>query len=67
MTAQDVVYSYTQARDSYYYDSRFVHFSSVTAPDDKTVVITTDTAMESVALLLDFPIVRRTARRRPPD
>ena len=58
MTAQDVVYSYTQARDSYYYDSRFVHFSSVTAPDDKTVVITTDTAMESVALLLDFPIVR---------
>lgn len=58
LTAQDVVYSYTQARNCSYYDSRFVHFSSVSASDDHTVVITTDTAMESVALLLDFPIVR---------
>lgn len=65
LTAQDVVYSYTQARDCSYYDSRFVHFSSVSAPDDRTVVITTDTAMESLALLLDFPIVRSGTAEAP--
>lgn len=61
LTAQDVVYSYTLARDSSYYDGRFSHFSSVTAPDNRTVVITTDTKYEAVTLLLDFPIVRDTS------
>ena len=68
LTADDVVYSYTMARDSDYYAGRFRHFSGVTAQDDSTVVITTDTSIESVAVLLDFPIVRTdTGEDEVPD
>lgn len=67
LTAGDVVYSYTLARDSSYYDGRFVHFTSVTAPDTRTVVITTDTKFEAVTLLLDFPIVRDTTADQAAD
>ena len=59
LTAEDVVYSYTLARDSSYYDGRFRHFTSVAAQGTDTLIIQTDTSYESVALLLDFPIVRK--------
>ena len=59
LTAEDVVYSYTLARDSSYYDGRFRHFTSVAAQGADTLIIQTDTSYESVALLLDFPIVRK--------
>lgn len=58
LTAQDVVYSFEKAKDSDYYGNRFYYISSVTAQDSSTVVITTSVSYESVAMLLDFPIVR---------
>lgn len=58
MTADDVLYSYHMAEESNYYGNRFYHLESVTAQDPSTLVITTSTSYENVALLLDFPIVR---------
>lgn len=58
LTAQDVVYSYETARNSTYYGNRFYHIDEVTAENDRTLVITTDTAFEAVTLLLDFPVVQ---------
>lgn len=68
LTAQDVVYSYETAKASDYYGNRFIHVDTVTAQDDRTVVFATDTAYESLALLLDFPIVRDgTGEQAVPD
>lgn len=57
LSAQDVLYSYEKAKASSYYGNRFYHVSEVAA-EGSTVVFTTDTSYESLALLLDFPIVR---------
>ncbi len=57
LTAQDVVYSFTQAKASDYYGNRFIHIDEVVATDASTVTVTTDTACEAIDLLLDFPIV----------
>lgn len=57
LTTQDVLYSYEKAKASDYYGNRFYHVSDVAA-DGSTVVFTTDTSYENLALLLDFPIVR---------
>lgn len=59
LTAEDVVYSWQLAFESDYYGNRFYHFKSVTAESAYKVVITTKTSYENVALLLDFPIVRK--------
>ncbi len=68
LTAQDVVYSYEQAKASSYYNNRFYHINAVTAQEDGTVAVTTDTSFEAVALLLDFPIVREGTGEDPcPD
>lgn len=68
LTAEDVVYSYEQARGCDYYGNRFYHISSITAQDTQTLVVTTDTSFETVALLLDFPIIRSgTAGDACPD
>lgn len=68
LTAQDVVYSYEQAKASDYYYNRFYHIDAVTAQEDGTVAVTTDTSFETVALLLDFPIVREGTGEDPcPD
>jgi len=57
LTAQDVVYSYETAKESSYYGNRFYHVNEVRAEGRQTVVIVTDTAFESVAMLFDFPII----------
>lgn len=65
LTAQDVVYSYEAAKASSYYGNRFYHIDAVTAADSRTVTVTTDTAFENVALLLDFPIVQQNTADDP--
>lgn len=65
LTAQDVVYSFTQAKAGSYYGNRFIHIDEVTASDANTVVITTDTAYEAVSLLLDFPIIPENTGAQP--
>ena len=68
MTADDVLYSYELARASDYYGNRFYHFDTVTVQNARTLVITTKTAYEKAALLLDFPIVREgTGEQEVPD
>lgn len=61
LTAQDVVYSISQARGSDYYGSRFYALTGVTASDTHTVVLTTSVAYECLPLLLDIPITRDTS------
>lgn len=58
LTAQDAVYSISQARGSDYYGSRFYAVTGVSAPDEYTLVLTTSTAYECLPLLLDIPITR---------
>ena len=65
LTAQDVVYSYEAAKNSDYYGNRFYHIDEFTADNDRTILITTDTAYESVSLLLDFPIVQFGTAENP--
>jgi len=68
LTAGDVLYSYEQAKESTYYSSRFFHVTGFTAQEDGTILVTTDTGYESVAMLLDFPIIRQgTAVQDIPD
>lgn len=65
LTAEDVVYSYEAARASKYYGNRFQHITGFTAENDRTVVVTTDTAFEHVGVLLDFPIVQLDTGENP--
>lgn len=68
VTAKDVVYSYEMAKESDYYGNRFYYFESVEAVNSRTVVVTTSTSYENVALLMDFPIVREGTGEMPvPD
>jgi len=68
VTSQDVLYSYELAKESDYYGNRFYYFQDVVAIDRYTIAITTSTAYENVAVLLDFPIVRRGTGSYPvPD
>jgi len=68
LTAQDVVYSFEQAKNSPYYGDRFFHILGFEAQEDGSILITTDTSYESVATLLDFPIIRLgTAETDVPD
>ena len=60
LTAQDVVYSISQARGSDYYGSRFYALTGVSAQDEHTVVLNTLFAYECLPLLLDIPIIRDT-------
>lgn len=68
LTPQDVVYSFETAKKSEYYSGRFGYISSFTAQEDGTIAVTTSASYESVALLLDFPIIREgTAEEACPD
>lgn len=60
LTAQDVVTSYEKAKAGSYYGGRFGHILSLKAQEDGTVAVVSDTAMETVELLLDFPITKQT-------
>ena len=58
MNADDVLYSYQMAKESDYYGNRFYYVTDVVAANASTIVFTTSTSYENLALLLDFPIVR---------
>ncbi len=58
LTAQDVVYSLEQAKGSAYYGSRLSLVLSISATDEKTISLVTDTAYECLPLLLDIPIIK---------
>ena len=57
LTAADVAASLKAAKEGAYYSGRFLHIQSITATAD-SVVITLDTPMENLPLLLDMPIVK---------
>ena len=67
LTAQDAVYSISQARGSDYYGSRFYAVTGVTAEGDYTLVLTTSVAYECLPLLLDIPITRDTTADAVPE
>lgn len=57
LTAQDVVASLQAAKESTMYKGRFLHIADM-AVSGGNVVITLDTPMENLPLLLDIPIVK---------
>lgn len=62
LTAQDVVYSLHCAESSEYYGNRLIYISNMEATDETTVTLTTSVAYESLATLLDIPILKDGAR-----
>ena len=62
LSAQDAAYSLSASRGSVYYGSRLRHVTSIEASDEHTLVLTTDTAYESLPLLLDIPIIKNGAK-----
>ena len=58
ITAEDVLASYEFAKKSQYYSGRFVHIAEMGITEDGGVAFYLDTAMESLPLLLDIPIVK---------
>ena len=62
LTAQDAAYSLISSRGTVYYGSRLRHVTSIAASDEKTLVLTTDTAYECLPLLLDIPIIKDGSR-----
>lgn len=57
LTAADVVASLTAAQQSPYYGGRLQHVTAITAAEN-AVVLTLDTPMENLPVLLDIPIVK---------
>ena len=62
LTAQDAAYSLISSRGTVYYGSRLRHVTSIAASDEKTLVLTTDTAYECLPLLLDIPVIKDGSR-----
>lgn len=60
VTAQDVVASLKQAKESKVYGGRFTHFSSIGLSDDGGVKIKLKIPMDNLPLLLDIPIVKES-------
>ena len=59
VTAQDVVATYTKAKESDYYGNRFVkHMLEVSVTADGGVLFQMDTAYGNLPLILDVPIVK---------
>lgn len=59
LTAEDVVASIQEARQSRYYISRLEHISSLRAVDAQTVRIGLDLPYENLPLVLDIPILQK--------
>ena len=57
LTANDVAASLLAAKNGSYYGGRFQHITGISAQAD-SVVITLDTPIENLPLLLDIPIVK---------
>ena len=66
LTPQDVVASLQAAREGIVYKGRFTHIADISAAGN-AVIITLDTPMETLPLLLDIPIVKasQTAVEQP--
>ena len=62
LTAQDAAYSLISSRGTVYYGSRLRHVTSIAASDEKTLILTTDTAYECLPLLLDIPVIKDGSR-----
>lgn len=58
VTAEDVLASLEAAKNSKVYNGRFTHITKMEAGEDGSVVISVDTAMDSLPMLLDIPIVK---------
>lgn len=58
VTVEDVLASYEAAQKGKYYSSRFSHVRKVELAEDGGITFSVDTAMDSLPLLLDFPIVK---------
>lgn len=65
ITAADAVASIQAAMGSAYYGSRLSAVTQVSAASADTLVLTTDTAYESLATLLDMPIVKAATVNDP--
>ncbi|MBQ7800697.1 MAG: hypothetical protein IJ375_00065 [Oscillospiraceae bacterium] len=57
ITVEDVLASYSAAKESAYYGGRFTHIAEISG-SGSAIIFTLDTAMESLPLLLDIPIVK---------
>ena len=64
-TAQDAAYSLSSSRGTVYYGSRLRHVTSIVAQDERTLVLTTDTAYECLPLLLDIPMIKDGSKDEP--
>ena len=64
LTPTDVAASLLAAKSGKYYAGRFQHITGITATAD-SVVITLDTPMENLPLLLDIPIVKASEVNSP--
>lgn len=58
LTSVDVVATLEAARTSAYYAGRFQHIKTITAGEDGSVVVSVDTPMEDLPILLDIPIIK---------
>ena len=67
LTVNDVIASYTAAKESRYYAGRFLHIAEILATSDGGITINLDTPLENLPLLLDIPIVKadQVASDRP--
>ncbi|MBE6943451.1 MAG: ABC transporter substrate-binding protein [Ruminococcaceae bacterium] len=57
VTAADAVASLNAAKESAYYKGRFLHITAITLSSSGEIVITTDTEMRDLPILLDIPIL----------
>ena len=61
VTAEDVLATYTKAKENDYYKNRFYHLWEMALTEDgKGVIFKLDTPFENLPLLLDVPIVKAT-------
>ena len=58
VTADDVVATYLAAKESTYYKGRFLHITGVSVAEDGGILMTLDTPMENLPILLDIPILK---------
>lgn len=58
VTPQDVVATYTKAKETDYYKGRFFHLHSMDILEDGGIAFFMDTSYENLPLLLDVPIVK---------
>ena len=67
ISASDVLASYESAKESSYYQGRFLHISAIALSPDGGITFSLNTACENLPILLDIPIVKaaETAAEMP--